>query len=52
MKKQILVALTLIASAMVTFGARIPGKSFPISELEKAKTTAQERGKPLIFIDT
>jgi len=52
MKKPIVIALTLIASAMVTMGARIPGKSFPISELEEAKTVAQERGKPLIFINT
>jgi len=52
MKSQIIFALTLITSAMMSLGARIPGKSFPISELAEAKTTAQERGKPLIFIHT
>lgn len=49
---KVIALLAVILTSLATAGIKLPSKSFPIGKLEEAKAIAQERGKPLIFVDT
>lgn len=52
MKKVLMICWALTLCVAVAGDLRVPSSAFEIGELEEAKTEAQKKDKPLIFVYT